>query len=257
MRYKGAVDMRVLYLQRFLRVNGREAFAGRRVFDLLREHADAALLGHLVWPTEEPDQSPVSRFPDDLIPEATVREWRPDVIVTEGGLFDDAGRWFVPKPLLQEFCENGGVAVVTGSGSEDLRNKREYYSALVDGSYAAHPFGAHTSWADEETPAYGKDDEHAVGGSRLFACVPEKMVIDPWLQPAYEGVRALVACEPVQVSATLDGVLASGNYGTTRVFVKGLYGQSGEVTFFPLRPSKPSETDSQPLLPRASSTTPF
>src|ERR1700674_901846 len=97
--------MRTLYLQRSPSLAGRNAFAGRRLFDTLSASSDESLVSFAVVDDDEAQGAHPRTRPDFLSRSQAVR-FAPGLVYIEGGLFYRYGetwRWRVPRELLENF----------------------------------------------------------------------------------------------------------------------------------------------------------
>lgn len=108
--------------------NGREHLGGGTLFEQLRKLcAPEPLVGYVVWPTDDADRSVSQRFPGDVIPEAWFRSLDPTLVVLEGGLFEEDGRWRIPRRILEETVAASAVVTVADADKEDFRRNGEHY----------------------------------------------------------------------------------------------------------------------------------
>lgn len=219
--------MRLLYLHSELRSSGRSAIRGRRLLERLRARADEFLVAYAVWGADEDDQSVLDQYPDEVLSESAFRDWRPTVVVLEGGLFEpgDGIHWRVPHGVLHGFCRAGGILVITDVDAPTLRAQRHAYQHVENGKLIAFPFADHVSWISGfRSPVYALDLEHGLGSDHVIACRPDLMFVEEWLRPALQGLDMIVADHPAELLSCpgLTDCAASGNQPTTRVLVDDL-----------------------------------
>ena len=198
---------RILYLTQALTVRGgREAFAGRRLYDLLAEEADDAVVAHAVVPAGQEQGIALELLDKDVMTARSYLAYDSHVIYFEGGLFSGAGSWRVPRPLLEQSVRLGGVALIADAEFNELNQEREHYLAAWDFLRAKPNYGP-----NEGTPVYGVNRRTQ---ERAFNCEPEQMVVSDWLRPVYDGVGRVRAVSPIDLAGWQE-VLATGDRANT------------------------------------------
>jgi hypothetical protein len=203
--------MRVLYLRRLpITTVGRQAFKGRKLFDLfaerLVERAGDAIVAHIVATAGKEEGIPLEALGKDVTTARSYLSFDPHVIYFEGGLLGGFGQWRVPEALLRQSVRSGAVVVVADADLNEISQHRDEYSAARDFLRAQPRFGL-----DAEGPVYGLD---RTTGRSEFDLDPSTMVISDWLRPVYDGTDRIVAGSPVQLTAFQD-ILASGDPART------------------------------------------
>lgn len=206
------MEMRTLYLQRILSVNGRDSLGGRILYDEFRKRSKESLLGHFV--TSDEDAATYNDLPvgDDVISYDLFKRLDPNVIYLEGGLFmDGKGTWRIPRAFAEEFVAAGGVMIVADADANELREKKQPYADA--GTFLQ----ARASYVppDGDEPEDGRDEVSNWGGATEIYCKPERMVVSDWLRTAYEGIDKILVGLPVRLN-TLHDIVASGNLDTTK-----------------------------------------
>ena len=204
------MTMRTIYLQQYLSVNGRNALSGRVLFDKFKELSEEILLGHMICDDEVFSKITEPALKQDIVCHALVREFRPDVIYMEGGLFaDDKGTWRIPKQIADEVCANAGVIIVADVEHNRLYGQKDHY--LEAGQF----FKAFAAYGkDDEDLVYASDETSFWKGYRQILCKPEKMILSDWIRPIYDGIPSVLAGSPIRL-ASWDCILASCNGDTT------------------------------------------
>jgi hypothetical protein len=162
------MTLRTLYLQKMLSINGRDALRGRSLYDRFRHLSDETLLGHLVLEDEVTAAITDQRLKADLVSHALLRDFQPNVVFIEGGLFADSdGTWKIPEAIAREICQSGDVLIAADVDHDELRNHKAHYRS------AAALFMAHASYGrdDDDDPVYGSDLTHSWRGQSPFAAV--------------------------------------------------------------------------------------
>lgn len=183
--------MRTLYLTNSISANGRDHFRGRRLFDKLQANSSSAIVSHCVMMNRPNDTTLVG----DVLTPNDFREFRPDIVFVEGGLFvNNDGLWKVPRDMVEDFCRSGGVFIVADVDANEIETRDILYSTAMDF------FGASLKQNALGGPKYvfGKDRLRNVDGHAMtIRCLPEKMIISDWLRPTYKGVAEIIAGLPV------------------------------------------------------------
>lgn len=200
--------MRTLYLTNSISVNGRSHFRGRRLFDEIQANSSAALVSHCVMMNRPTDRS----LAGDVITPDDFREFGPDVIFVEGGLFvNNDGLWKISRDIIESHCKSGGVFIVADVDANEMQNHEASYSS------AMNLFGAAVKRDARRGCGFvlGKDEFRNFGGhSKSIRCLAEKMVISEWLRPTYDGVSEVIAGLPVCLGHWSE-LAASCNSDTT------------------------------------------
>ena len=204
----GITLMRSLYLTHSISVNGRSHFRGRRLFDQIQRNSSSAIVSHCVLRNRP---TGLSLAGDVLTPE-DFSKFGPDVVFVEGGLFvNNNGLWKIPRDMVEDYCQSGGVFIVADVDANEIQNHDASYSS------ALNLFGASLKRNSRDWPKFvlGKDDfRNLAGHSKTIRCLPEKMIISEWLRPTYEGVTEIIAGLPVCL-AHWSELAASCNSDTT------------------------------------------
>ena len=203
--------MRTIYLQQYLSINGRNALAGRVLFDRLKELSEETLLGHVIYEDEMFSKVTNSAVRQDIISHTLLRQLRPDLVYVEGGLFaDEEGLWRIPRAIAEEICAAGGVIIVADVEHNRLYRHKEHYRAA--GSF----FKAYARYGEDDSPhpVYASDQVSCWKGDRQIVCRPEKMVLDEWLRPIYKGIPGILAGLPIPLRSW-ESILASCNTDST------------------------------------------
>lgn len=220
------METRTLYLKRGLRINDRKSggLAGEQLYEEFGRISGRCLLAHQV--DDSNAASTDQRFEGEFLSEAEVREYEPNVVYLEGGLFPplQEGVWRVPRPLSEDLVSTGTVFMVADVDTNKLSydGKRAYREA-------ADFLKASVDYPDSDSrPVYASDRSNARGGDRQFALRPEEMDVADWLRPVYEGIGEILVGAPACLAAC-ESVLASGNRRTTVALHSDLEEYSGCV----------------------------
>jgi hypothetical protein len=203
--------LRTIYLQRYLSINGRRALSGRALFDRFKEMSEEILLGHAIYDDEAFSKIAEPALKQDVVNHSLVRDFRPDVIYVEGGLFaNDEGAWKVPREIADEVCSNGGVIIVADVDHNLLYQQKKHYIEAGPFFKALAMYGKQ----NPEEPVYGLDETSFWKGYRQILCKPEKMVLHEWIKPVYSGIPNILVGLPIRL-ALWESILASCNSDTT------------------------------------------
>jgi TIR domain len=207
----GSMKLRTIYLQSMLSINGRDALSGRVLFDKFKNVSDEVLLGHAIWDDEAHSKLTDSTLRRDLLSYSLVREFQPNVVYIEGGLFANPdGIWKIPQDIADEVCENGGVVIVADVEHNQLYQFKQHYRKAGKFFNVSARYGA----GDDENPVYAADEKSFWKGYRQIICKPEKMILSEWLRPIYDGIPGILAGLPVPLNFP-ESILASCNGDTT------------------------------------------
>lgn len=205
------MSLRTIYLQKLLYINGRNALRGRALYDRFVQLSEETLLGHLVYSDEDASEVRDPQIKNDIIGNALLNDFQPNVIYIEGGLLaNDRGMWKIPENSARTFCDSGGVLIVADvDHNEFYQHKDEYRKAGVF-------LKAFASYGRDDGihPIYGADESHYWKGHRQILCNPKKMVISEWLRPIYDGIPEILVGLPIQL-ASWESLVASCNSDTT------------------------------------------
>jgi hypothetical protein len=205
------MKLRTIYLQQSLSVVGRNALAGRVLFDRFKELSEEILLGHIVYDDDTFSKVTDASLRRDIISRSLLRQFRPDVVYLEGGLFANTeGLWRIPTDVADEVCANGGVIIVADVEHNDLYQHKQYYREAGQFFKALAKYGEH----DSQHPVYASDEVSFWKGYRQIVCKPEKMVLSEWLRPIYDGIPSVLVGLPILLSSW-ESILASCNGDTT------------------------------------------
>jgi len=206
------MDIKVLYLQKSLSMNGRSSLAGRNLYDSFRRIAKECVLGHFVTDDEHAKNCNDPSFGSDVISYSLLSHLSPNVVYIEGGLFrDDEGRWKIPRPYAEELLRDGSIIFIADADTNELSSKKTLYNNIIDFT------GAHARYMnhDENYPVEIMDTQSNWNGSKQIICNPGDMVVDNWLKPVYDGVNKILVGIPVRLEY-YKHILASGNRSTTQ-----------------------------------------
>ena len=192
-------------------MNGRNALSGRVLYDRFKDLSDEILLGHLVYDDEPYSKVTEDDLKQDILSHDLLRQFRPNIIYVEGGLFaNEGGLWKIPRKIAEEFCANGGVLIVADVDQNLLYEQKDQYREA--GSF----FKAFAKYGEKDSrhPVYASDETSYWKGYRQILCKPDKMVLSDWLRPMYEGIPAVLAGLPVPL-VSFESILVSCNRDTT------------------------------------------
>ena len=219
--------MRLLYLTAGLRSLGSDYFQGRKLFERLRERCESdPLLAYSVWADAWTESGDVydDRWADQVVTERAFRAYGPDLIVIEGGMFEQgSGRWRVPSELLRQTISRGGVVIAADNGRSIFGDEACWdaihssdavrltgLTARRDSLYEEHLDGRVQYLGDPENEgAYG-----------ALICYPERMILpDEWVMATLDGVNRVAVSQAVAIVP--HGIwLATGNQGTTGALLR-------------------------------------
>lgn len=199
--------MRVLYLRRLPGTTGRDSLSGRSLYDALADSADATMLAHYV---SQPGEKSVSSDENDIVTEQAVRQLRPTVIYSEGGLSPYPGRWKIPESLVRELVADGAVFVVADAEVNELTRNKSLYEAAADLFSARVDYGP----SNGTTPVYGIDERSCWQHPRNLLCRVDAMRISDWLRPTFADIDQVLVGAPCRLRS-FESILASGNVDTS------------------------------------------
>lgn len=97
--------LRTLYLQKMLSINGRDSIKGRKLFDRFQQLSEEMLLGYVVFNDEVAATFKDPRLQSDIVSYNILRDFRPNVVFVEGGLFTgNDGTWKIPETIARSIC---------------------------------------------------------------------------------------------------------------------------------------------------------
>ena len=232
-------SLRILYFQAYLRSTGFDYLKSPRLVAELRERGHKV---RLCWAVNEPlneDNSDDKFINKDLISLNAVRDWQPQVIIFENGLF--VGQPRMPLTLLEELENNGSVVILEVSDYTENKDKYEDFlkSRGVEVEKNSEPngeqpackafFSRYLNTSVDELRQYSiYKDENIYRGVNLIAA--------DWAYPVRSGFFAkdlVVGGEKVFVKAYRDerlhqqpypvyGVLVEHNFLTEAIFFGGI-----------------------------------
>ena len=209
------------YVQQLPAGVGREGLAGRLLVDHLLREFEVVICDGVF------DSPPVVSSAEHLLVDDFLAR-RFDAVYIEGGAFwgDDADAgWKVPETLLRSFVADGGVLIVADVGRNEAgrRRDRSPYERAHD------LFGAHFDWGDDgSSVAYGADEQSNWNGrATSVIAVPQRMLYEPWLGSAYEGIDQILAVQPVVLRASRASPLITGNQSTSVTLRRDIAVDSG------------------------------
>jgi hypothetical protein len=201
------MSLRTLYLQTSSSVDGRAGLAGRQLYDALRLRSEDSLLAHRILPTPIAGAANAGQSRESLSVEC-LREFAPNLIYIEGGLFaDDLGAWKIDWPVVEDMVDRGGVLILADCGTRELSRHRQRYE------YAASFLRARAQFTINGV-VYGADRLHSWQDPTQILCRTGQMVISDWLRPVYDGVDEILVSQPARL-ADWQEILVSGNADTT------------------------------------------
>ncbi len=169
------------------------------------------MLGHLIYDDESYSKVTEAFLKQDIIANDLIRQFRPNVIYIEGGLFaNEDGLWKIPRKIAEEFCASGGALIVADADQNLLYQQKEQYAQASSFFKAFARYGEN----DSPHPVYASDAMSYWKGYRQILCKPDKMVLSDWLRPIYEGIPAVLAGLPVPLISH-ESILVSCNRDTT------------------------------------------
>jgi hypothetical protein len=197
------------YIQQLPASVGREGLAGRLLVDHLRREFEVVICDGVF------DSPPMVSSAEHLLVDDFLAR-RFDAVYIEGGAFwgDDADAgWKVPETVLRSFVADGGVLIVADVGRNEAGRRRDRSPY----EHAYDLFGAHFDWGDDGSSiTYGADERSSWNGrATSVIAVPRRMLYEPWLGPAYEGIDQILAVQPVVLRAPYASPLITGNQSTS------------------------------------------
>lgn len=196
------MPLRTLYLHATSSAGARDALAGGKLYEGLRVGSGSFLTASSVLPPEFEGSTQRAATSQNLICSQRVREFNPNLIYIEGGLFTGSRvTWKIPWPLVENLVENGGVLIVADCGTPELRRyEPEYHRAArflrARAEIPLQAPGANSGWADGSN------------GDSEFVCDAERMIVSRWLRPAVSGVSHVAVRNPARLKSW-DGIAAS------------------------------------------------
>ncbi len=206
--------MRTLYLQESLTLDGRSALKGRTLFDKLSRSSEETLLGYIVTEGEAVLSNPDVR--DDVVTLEMLRDLSPNVTWLEGGLFQpsvgtqrEPPSWRFPRPHLETFVRNGGVAMILDAD----RSRVSYHLNAYDEAQGL--LGARIARGTyNRTPLYCADPSSGWKSDKNIVVESKAMFVSQWLRHVYDGIDEIIVGRPLSLAHYQD-ILASCNPGTT------------------------------------------
>lgn len=214
--------MRLLYLTRAATAaSGREAFAGRLLYDRLAEAADDAIAAYIVAPSGSEGGVSLELLDRDVLTTRSYLAFDPHVIYFEGGLVAGPEHWRVPRAFLERSVRAGAIAVIAGAEFNELNRNRDAYIAASDFLGAQPNYGSEDSISGSlgPSPVYGIDRSTE---KREFDVQPHTMLISDWLRPVYADIDRILAVSPVDILGGQD-VLATGDTSNTATLQRDLF----------------------------------
>lgn len=208
---------RLLYLTSGWSRTGRGSFAGRRLVKLFQDSGWETLVRYAFVPDRKPviDQNP--DMASDATDEVEFREFAPDVVLSEGGLYLAKDWKFSPR-LALDFVEGGGVFLVLDAGTNHFLNASSLPHEL---SF----FGAAIEARSRLTAPQIFDEDRNPGNPYSIPCRPAQMQIDDWLRPAFDGVEFITALTPVAMVPAGD--VAASAEPTAKIIEADIFRDQG------------------------------
>lgn len=208
--------MRTLYLQQMPSIVGRQALAGRKLFDEFSTISEESLLSFAIISDDEA-QKTHKNVKNDFLSQTQLSRFAPDVIYIEGGLFyRDEETWRIPRPMLEDFVFEGGVALIADIDRNHLYEGKTSYRAAASFLGASARYSvSHLGETDSRFPVYGIDQTNNWDSAQNVICKPEKMIKSGWLAPIYDGIGEILAVQPCALESFGSSIVASGNCDTT------------------------------------------
>lgn len=207
------MSLKTVYLQRMLSINGRNSLKGRKLYDRFTSISDDTILSYMILPDVDAAKYTDPKIKDDVLSETLLKQFDPNVIFIEGGLFvNNKGWWKIPKNILEKYVRSGAVIIIADVEVNELRENKEHY---ID---AGSLFEAFVSYGENDSrdPVYGADETHFWKGARQILCKPNKMILSEWLEPIYDDIPEILVGLPAKLASWKE-ILASGNEGSTGI----------------------------------------
>ncbi len=215
------MSLRTLYLQCQPSADGNGGGIGEKLFAEIRSRSEDCLAAHRVLPALVAGEMDPS-FARQSVSEELLREFAPNLIYIEGGLFaDPRGSWKIDWPVIEDLIDSGAVLILADCGARELCRHRPRYE------YAARFLRARAQFSGNGV-VYATDAEHSWQTPSQVVCQPAKMMISEWLRPAWDGVEEVVVGNPAQLCSWQD-LPASTNLGTSRIIEPKGSGESARV----------------------------
>lgn len=115
--------MKILYLQNSLSLNDRSSLWGRKLTARLEEVSEDFLLGFIISSDEYYSKITKEEFKRDVISYSVLKDFSPDIIYVEGGIFASNELWKITKDIAQELLRNGVVIIF---GDTDINHIKQY-----------------------------------------------------------------------------------------------------------------------------------
>jgi hypothetical protein len=182
-------NLRVLYLQRALSMNGRDSLAGRVFIGHLKTDGAEVLVGHFI--AENPPSNPDSRIGNDRLLVEEVAEFAPDCIVSESGLKLNHEMLRASVEWLSEFVRHGGVLIAEGLGH--LSSQWWGTKASADEAQLLRLVTENGGNLGSHEAPYLADLERFHLSHRSIFCRSSHIDCDEWLRPTFAGIdRVLI-----------------------------------------------------------------
>lgn len=198
---------RVCYIQYIPSINGRESLIGRRLFDHLVREFDVDLCDCVLG--TDVDEGVYNIRPTDF------HAVEFDAVYIEGGLYWPCST--SPKvelDLVKSFVNQGGVAIVADVGRNEATPERD------QSPYASARglFGTAPNWGmSGDKLRYGVDFRNNLNHPGSVIAYPARMVVDPWIEPVYDGIDQLLVLQALALDMGGVSILATGNAGSSEV----------------------------------------
>jgi hypothetical protein len=184
-------SLRFLHLQKYITINGRDAFSSRQLLTHMRSENHNTMVRAFV---QQPTMTDPAIRADFLTPEHFLAD-PPDVITSEGSLLSlGADKLRIDKDLLRHYLMSGGVVIVDGVGvHNDSYGPRGEPSETYESAWAALRSIVRFNFLDGRSPDHlgvrlRNDGDGLSGHPQIAGYAPDSATHADWLAPAYRNI---------------------------------------------------------------------
>lgn len=194
--------LRTLYLQAAPTIDGRDGLAGRKLFGEFCARSKDCRSAYRVVQNVAVSQRECG-LSRERLSEEWVRDFSPNVVYIEGGLFaDDRGTWKIRWPEVESLVERGAVLIVADCGAPELRRRRFPYA------HAARFLRARPEFPSDAKRRGSRTSISAVEHKEIV-CDTDSIIVTKWLRPALSGTSKIAVRHPVNLGGW-ENIIAAG-----------------------------------------------